>query len=221
MKSFVHYFIFIFIYALNIIEIRSDEYFYMENGVEKNYTNLMSDTSYHYSIQVEKEDKVEFQIKLDPRYSTKYFNLTCFGDTSTKPTSKIEDVPKITLQESNEKGFLIIKTSYLVSKPFIYYVSFIFKPEVNMDKISIKITKESTKSFFTGTTILIIIVCSALLFLILLCIICQLCKKCKGKSRKKEIINPITINEYNNVDDGLINKGKKNNNDDDINTDLI
>lgn len=196
MKSFLNYFTFIIIFVLNIKEIKNKNHIYykMEKGIEQNFTNINTSNIYHYSINVEREDNVEILIKLDLKYNANDFILKYYGDTSTKPTSKIEDEGEIIVKEKIKDSFLNLKGSYLVSKPFIYYVSFTFEPKKDIDIIYIKITKKSTLSPLSRSLLLTVIISSIIITLISIYTISKICKKCKD-NKKKNFLIPQNIKE--------------------------
>jgi hypothetical protein len=204
----------IFISILNIVQNKNHVYNKMKKGIELNVTNLNTSLIYDFSIDVEKNDKVEIQIKLSNKFNINALNVEYFGDTSTKPTSKLEDEGIIKLTEYKDDSFLILKGTYTVSKPFIYYVSFLVEPQQkDIDIIYVTINKESTSKGISGILLLIIVV-SIILVIILICVIVTICRRSKN-NRKQEITIPQNIIEENSINQS------DNDNQNDIRTDLL
>ena len=204
----------IFISILNIVQNKNHVYNKMKKGIELNVTNLNTSLIYDFSIDVEKNDKVEIQIKLSNKFNINALNVEYFGDTSTKPTSKLEDEGIIKLTEYKDDSFLILKGTYTVSKPFIYYVSFLVEPQQkDIDIIYVTINKESTSKGISGILLLIIVV-SIILVIILICVIVTICRRSKN-NRKQEIYIPQNIIEENSINQS------DNDNQNDIRTDLL
>ena len=204
----------IFISILNIVQNKNHVYNKMKKGIEINVTNLNTSLIYVFSIDVEKNDKVEIQIKLSNKFNINALNVEYFGDTSTKPTSKLEDEGIIKLTEYKDDSFLILKGTYTVSKPFIYYVSFLVEPQQkDIDIIYVTINKESTSKGISGILLLIIVV-SIILVIILICVIVTICRRSKN-NRKQEIYIPQNIIEENSINQS------DNDNQNDIRTDLL
>ncbi len=188
----------IFFSILNIVQNKNYVYNKMKKGIELNVTNLNTSLIYVFSIDVEKNDKVEIQIKLSNKFNINALNVEYFGDTSTKPTSKLEDEGIIKLTEYKDDSFLILKGTYTVSKPFIYYVSFLVEPQQkDIDIIYVTINKESTSKGISGILLLIIVV-SIILVIILICVIVTICRRSKN-NRKQEITIPQNIIEENSI----------------------
>ena len=188
----------ILISFLNIVQNKNHEYNKMKKGIEENFTNLNNSSIYHFSIDVDKNDKVEIQLKLNNSFTLNDLNVKYFADTSTKPTSKLEEEGKINLSESKQGSFLILKGSYTVSKSFIYYVSFLVEPiKKNIDIIYVKINKESGSKGFSGTLKLILAL-SIILVVILICAIATLIHRSR-KRKRQLIISQNTIIKDNDI----------------------
>ena len=169
------------------ILVRNDkihEYNKMNKGIEKSFTNLNNSSIYHFSIDVDKNDCVEIQIKLNSSFTINDIKVNYFADTSTKPTTKLEDEGQIILSQSNDNSFLNLKGSYIVSKSFIYYVSFLVEPlEKNIDIMYVSINKESTNKGLSGLQIIVLIL-SIILAIVIIFIIALLSHRYR---KRKEI----------------------------------
>ena len=181
----------ILISFFNIVQNKNHEYNKMKKGIEENFTNLNTSSIYHFSIDVMKNDKVEIQLKLNNSFTLNDLNVQYFADTSTKPTSKLEEEGKINLSENKQDSFLILKGSYTVSKSFIYYVSFLVEPvQKNIDIIYVKINKESdSKGLFKSLKLILAL--SIILVLILVCVIATLIHRSRKKKRQLIISHNI------------------------------
>ena len=147
MKFFINLFLFIIIQNICSNKEPTSQnithfYYKMEKGIEQKFTNLISSNIYHYSLPVDRNDKVDIQIKLGLEYNINDIKMSYIADTSTKPPSKIEDEGEINLDEKTANSFLNIKGSYIVTKPFIYYVSFLFEPKKNIDIVYITLQRK-------------------------------------------------------------------------------
>ena len=180
----------ILISFLSIVQNKNHEYNKMKKGIEANYTNLTTSSIYHFSIDVNKNDIVEIQLKLNNSFTINDLKVKYFADTSTKPTSKIEEEGNIKLSESKQNSFLILKGSYTVSKSFIYYVSFLVEPIYkDIDIIFVKINKVSTSKDIS-ITLKLIIALSIIFILFLICAILIIIHR----SRKRKKLIPIIQN---------------------------
>ena len=202
MEYLLNIIFFIIIQILNDNKIQSinHEYYKMKKGIEQIFTNINTSYVYHYSLPVDRNDKVEIKIRLNNEYNINDIKLSYIADTSTRPTSKIEDEGKINLEGNIINSFLTIKGSYIVSKPFIYYVSFLLEPKKNIDILYITITRKTTLNPISGSKLLFIIVAAIVFIIIVIYLILKLYNIKKSK-KKKSIIIPIkeeSLNLYNN-----------------------
>lgn len=153
----------------------SEYYYTLYDGTKKTVTDLKSGEKYFFTISCSRDDKIDIEIEFQKAYYTSSsFYLYYIGHSSSQPsTYSNEDEGSL---YPDYYGSYIYKSSYTVSKAFIYYVSFRITPRTDIDSISIKLTKTDTRA--NTVAIVLISFFSVFCFCFILCVIFVFCGKC-------------------------------------------
>ena len=147
----------IFVFGVILIGLALNEepqtYNKLNIGQIYSYTGLKSSQKYYFTINSYDRNILEIKIQLQKKYNSTSFGLYFIGHTSLIPYSSSN--------MNKDEGTLIpiydgiyYKSSYTVSKSSINYVSFRITPNINIDSISIIISK--TSSVNTSITLILV-----------------------------------------------------------------
>ena len=144
----------------------------ISSNSEYTYTGLKSSQKYYFTVSADKNDKLEIKIKLKSTYSSSSFRLYFIAHSSSTPsTSSYMNEDEGNLYPTYDGTYY--KSSYKVSRAFIHYVSFRITPIIDIDSISIMITKSTS---LDSSIVFIIVFFSIFVFCTILCIILVFCK---------------------------------------------
>ena len=166
----------IFVFGVILIGLALNEepqtYNKLNFGQIYSYTGLKSSQKYYFTVTADKNDKLEIKIKLKSTYSSSSFGLYFIAHSSSTPsTSSYMNEDEGNLYPTYDGTYY--KSSYKVSKAFIHYVSFRITPIIDIDSISIMITKATS---LDSSIVFIIVFFSIFVFCTILCIILVFCK---------------------------------------------
>lgn len=191
----------------SIVGLTSIDQTNMTVGIEKTFTKLTSLQKKYFTIYTYSSKysyKYTFKLKVNNTYncSSSSFYLSYIKHSSNTPsTSSSEYYITLTNSSNTTRGYYTYEASYIVPL-YNYYLSFVLSPKINIDSVSITITRTNSENTSNSNNkvseiIFIIIFFSIFFFCLILCVVIFICRACCECFRPKPIIlEPVPQPNY-------------------------